>query len=96
MRTFVSRKTLPFMGLLAVELPIGRHAALGGIHQPQKLLSSLRKPFIAAGEVSQKFTNKGVNSRFLLGRDDTDLVEDLILDRERDVFHGRLRHTVYV
>src|ERR1700678_2898534 len=96
MRTFVSRKTLPLMGFLAVELPIGRHAALGGIHQPQKLLSSFRKPFIAAGKVSQKLADKGVNSRFLLGRDDTDLVEDLVLDRERYVFHERLRHTVYV
>ena len=45
------------MGFFAVELPIGRHAALGAIHQPQKLLSSLRKPFVAASDVSQKFAD---------------------------------------
>src|ERR1700760_2424615 len=84
------------MGFLAVELPIRRHAALGGIHQPQKLLSSLRKPFIAASEVSQKFTDEGVNGGFLLGRDDTDPVEHLVVDRERDVFHISLQYTVYV
>src|ERR1700734_1452787 len=96
MRTFVSRKTLPLMGSPAGELPIGRHAALGGIHQPQKLPSSLRKPFIAASEVSQKFTDEGVNGRFLLGRYDTDPVEHLVVDSERDVFHASLRNTVYV
>src|ERR1700733_10559221 len=93
---FESRNALPLMGFLAVELPIRRHAALRRLHETQELFPRLGLPLIAPRNFDQIFPHHGVHRRTLVSSHDPHFVQNLLIDRERDIFHFGLQYTVYV
>src|SRR5579863_1214474 len=83
------------MGLVPVEIVVGRESTLGRAHQFQQFATRAFPSLVARGDLDEELAHHGVHRSFPLRRDNPRLVQHLVIDGKRDVFHAPLHSYTY-